>query len=90
MSDLMLGKCVMAIGPQQLNRLSETLATVTYPVGDTTVLSVQPDGSIELRPEGTGGPYEICLVHADRLIYAPLGVGGPVFLFPYSAVLPNA
>lgn len=80
---------VLAIAPHQLNKLSETMATVTYPIGETTVISVQPDGRIELRPEHTAGPYETCLVSGDRLIYAPQGVGAATYLLPFAAQIPN-
>jgi hypothetical protein len=81
---------VVAIGPHQLNWLDEahTHATVRlYPEG-TEVISIQPDGRIETRPEGTAGPFEVCLVGADRLVFAPKDVYGAVYLLPYTSVLP--
>jgi len=82
---------VVAVGPQQINLLDEVsgLCTVTYPVGASTVLSVQPDGTIETRPHGSAGPYELAIRKPDRLIYAPIGPAGKTFLIPYADVLPN-
>jgi hypothetical protein len=80
---------VVAIGPNQINRIDDALVTVTYPAGTTTVLSVQPDGTIETRPQGSNGPYERALLGNDRLTYAPIGPAGKVFLIPYADVLPN-
>ena len=68
---------VLAIGPHQINRLDGAdVVTVTYPVGTTTVLSIQPDGTVETRPAGSQGPYECALLKPDRLIFAPLGPTG--------------
>jgi hypothetical protein len=80
---------VVAIGPNQIVRLDDELVTVTYPAGSTTVMSVQPDGTIETRPAGATGPYERALLGNDRLTYAPLGPAGKVYLIPYADVLPN-
>lgn len=83
-----------AIGPHQLNTIGpspdgDMYYTVTYPPGETTVLSVQPDGTIETRPAGTCGPFELTLQKFDRLIYAPKGPAGAVFLLPFTDVIPN-
>lgn len=82
---------VLAIGPHQIHWLDEAsgLCTVMYPSGSTTVLSVQPDGTVESRPQGSNGPYERAILAADRLIYAPVGPAGKMFLVPYAAVSPN-
>jgi hypothetical protein len=80
---------VVAIGPHQLNELDGDLVTVTYPVGADTVLSVQPDGTVETRPPGSRGPYETGLRRPDRIIFAPLGPNGSVFLAPFTEVIPN-
>lgn len=86
---------LLCIGPYQLNRLNDAdedgddLVTVTYPTGSTTVLSVQPDGTLETRPAGACGPYELAILRDDRLVYAPLGPAGAVFLIPFSDVIPN-
>jgi hypothetical protein len=84
------GHPVLAIGPHQLHHVTDDLVTVTAPVGENTVLSVQPDGTLETRPAGAQGPYELALLKVDRLVYAPLGVGGPVYLLPYADAIPNA
>jgi hypothetical protein len=81
---------IRCIGPHQLNRVTDTVVTVTYPVGATTVLSVQPDGTLDLRPEGSQGPYELAVLLVDRLVYAPLGAAGAAFLLPYADTIPNA
>lgn len=43
------------------------------------VLSVQPDGSLQTRPKGTAGAWEICTISGITLLYNPLGPGTPVF-----------
>ncbi len=80
---------VVAIGPHQINIIDGDLVTVTYPVGADTVLSVQPDGTIETRPPGSRGPYETGLKRPDRIIFAPLGRGGNVYLVPFTETIPN-
>jgi hypothetical protein len=79
---------VLAVGPHQIIRISDTLVTVRYPPDATTVLSMQPDGRVETRPEGACGPYELALLGADRLVYAPKGAAGAVYLIPYAPELP--
>jgi hypothetical protein len=81
---------VLAIGPHQIHVLDGERVTVAYPAGASTVLSVQPDGSMETRPAGSAGPYETALLAGDRLVYAPTGAGGTVYLLPYAAEIPNA
>jgi len=80
---------VVAVGPSQINVLDGDLVTVTYPAGTTTVMSVQPDGTIETRPQGANGPYERAILKSDRLVYAPIGPAGKAFLVPYADTLPN-
>ncbi len=80
---------VVAIGPHQITELDGDLVTVTYPVGADTVLSVQPDGTIETRPPGSRGPYETGLKRPDRIIFAPLGPAGSVYLAPFVEAIPN-
>jgi len=64
--------------------------TVTYPPAAGTVVSVQPTGAVELRPPGTQGPCEVGVLHPDRIVYAPAGAAGAVFLLPYAGEgLPN-
>lgn len=81
---------VLAIGPHQIHVLDGDRVTVAYPAGASTVLSVQPDGSMETRPAGSAGPYETAILAGDRLVYAPTGVEGAVYLLPYAAEIPNA
>ncbi len=47
---------------------------VVLPSGE--VLSVQPNGTLETRPPGTTGEYEVCQVSSSTsmLIYGPQGV----------------
>jgi hypothetical protein len=82
---------VVAIGPHQINPLDDggEFVTVTYPVGADTVLSVQPDGTVETRPPGSRGPYETGLKRPDRIIFAPLGPAGSVYLAPFVEAIPN-
>jgi hypothetical protein len=84
--ELVLVRCV---GPHQINTLEDGCVTVTHPVGSDTVLSVQPDGTLETRPAGTAGPSERALRKPDRLVYAPLGEAGQAFLIPYTETIPN-
>lgn len=48
------------------------LLGVHWPPGAQTVLSVQPDGTIETRP-GVGGPYELFTLVGDALYVTPSG-----------------
>lgn len=78
-----------AIGPQQINRITETLVTVrANAAGD--VYSVQPNGEVQTRPIGTAGPFELAILKPDRLIYAPEGPYGRAFIVPYCDAIPNA
>jgi hypothetical protein len=81
---------VEAIGPHQINELPDGTVTVTFPVGSDTVLSIQPDGSVETRPHGTDGPFERAILAGGRLIFAPLGSSGRVYIIPFASRLPNA
>ena len=53
--------------------------TSPYP-GKKTVLSVQPDGSIEERPTGTAGAYESWREEGNRAVFDK--VNGYTFAFP--------
>ena len=61
----------------QLNPTAEAqYVTATWPLGHTTVLSVQADGSVQTRPQGTEGPWERATVLANgNLLYE--GAGTP-------------
>jgi len=83
-------RLIRCIGPHQLNGITDSdEVTVTYPVGSDTVLSAQPDGTWQLVPFGTTGPYERAIVKPDRLVFAPLGPEGFAFVVPYTDVIPN-
>lgn len=60
---------------------------VTFSMLDNRVLSVQPDGSIQYRPEGTAGPFELAVLIGDKLIYNPIS-GLNVFVFAFINRLP--
>lgn len=45
--------------------------TVSLPSGE--VLSVQPDGSYQTRPQGTAGEYEVAQRVGDKLVFTPGG-----------------
>jgi hypothetical protein len=80
---------IETIGPAQLVMLDDVRAVVWYPPGQTdTVLSIQPAGTPETRPADARGPYEVCLVQPDRVVYAPTGPSGAVYIIPYTADLP--
>lgn len=77
-------------GPLPPTLATDTWVTVTYPPAAGTVVSVQPDGAVELRPAGTQGPCELGVLQPDRIVYAPEGAAGAVFLLPYAGeALPN-
>lgn len=58
-----------------------TRYTVNWPHGATTVLSVQPDGSYQTRPQGTAGAYEVCQKSGDKLVFSPRS-DGTVYVVP--------
>ena len=47
---------------------------------DDHILSVQPDGRVELRPADADGPYEWCVITGSAVAYAP-DVASPVYAF---------
>jgi len=53
------------------------------------VLSVQPDGTLQTRPEGTTGNYERCVMSGAGLIYRPIGPEGRTWLVPFTDIWPN-
>lgn len=55
-------------------------------VGD--VLSVQPDGTIQSRPAGARGAYELAKASGPWLVYRPVN-GGRVFLHPLATEWPT-
>jgi hypothetical protein len=80
---------VRAIGPHQLNKIS-TRTSRCAPPDATTVLSLATaDGRTATRPAGACGAPELALLKGDRLVYAPLGPAGAVFLVPFVDEIPN-
>lgn len=67
----------------QLLQQSDGVYTVSLPDGE--VLSCQPDGTLQTRPAGTNGQYEICTVNGGYLTFKPQGV--PI-TFAYVATVP--
>jgi len=63
--------------------------TFSLVLPDDTVISVQPDGTVEPRPPGTSGAWETCIIEGNLATYAPLGAGGLAYVFSLS-VIPNA
>jgi hypothetical protein len=57
-------------------------------VGD--VYSITPEGAIVARPSGTAQAWERARIVGSALVYAPLGRGGPAYLLPLAAEIPNA
>ena len=55
---------------------------------DGTVDSVQPDGTLQTRPAGTAGPYELCSVSGSFRFYCPRG--DHIYGLPYAGAVPNA
>ena len=54
--------------------------TARHPTNANTVLSVQPDGTIQTRPAGTAGGYEEFRIEGNRAVFPD--VGGLVFTIP--------
>ena len=47
--------------------------TVTFPHPDGGVVSVQPNGDIETRPDGTAGEYEKATIESNKAVFRPQG-----------------
>ena len=50
---------------------------------DGTVISVQPDGSIQTRPAGTNGPFEQCTISDKGYLY---GSSNPAIAYLFARV----
>lgn len=70
-----------------LNPQAGGLYTLTINGSNGDVLSVQPDGTWQPRPAGTAGPYELCGLNGNSLVYCPVGTSK--FVYPYFASVPN-
>jgi len=67
------------------NPQDDGTVTVSYQNGE--VLSVQPDGSFQRRPEGTNGIYERGMPTPQGLIYCP--DGAHAWLVPWAPKVPQ-
>lgn len=63
---------------------SSTLSRIT----DGQVLSCQPGGSMELRPAGSAGAYERCVVAGGTATFNPTGQNGMGYVWALKAT-PN-
>ena len=85
----------LAVSRKALPDLDWQIAKSLNPVGsfytvsnlDGTVRSVQPDGSIQARPAGTSGAFELCSKSALGLSYCP--DSQHVYVFALVESLPN-
>lgn len=48
---------------------------------DHQIISVQPDGRVELRPADADGPYEWCVVTGSAVAFAPDAASNFSFAF---------
>ncbi len=71
----------------RVNDLGDGASTLVR-ISDEQVLSCQPNGAMELRPPGTDGGYERCVVKDGCATYNPLGPEGIGYVFALKAV-PN-
>jgi hypothetical protein len=65
------GVPVLRAVPVTLNDQGTGLVTATI-AGSDLVLSVQPDGTLQTRPAGTAGGYELAKVVPQGLAYQPI------------------
>lgn len=73
--------------PILMNPTAWIAGAIVQIVGDTvvqhddgTILSVQPDGTLQTRPAGTHGPWEICTLDTNLnvLHFAGTGLNFPI------------
>jgi hypothetical protein len=55
----------------KVNNQANGQVTLEFP--DGTVMSCQPDGTIQSRPNGTAGAYELCNINGNVIVYNPIG-----------------
>ena len=72
------------IARERLNKGPNGTAIVVN--SDGTIVSVQPDGSIQSRPAGTAGPYETAKIDGNKLVYHS---GGHIYAFALLNEVPN-
>lgn len=70
-----------------LNAQPNGLYTLVVDNSTGAVLSVQPDGSWQERPAGTAGPFELCALNGNALVFNP---NKQPFAYAYFASVPNA
>lgn len=62
-----------------LNEQPDGTVTVSFTGG--SVMSVQPDGTVQVRPAFTHGPYEKAVRDGNLLIFHPVVGGAYAFAF---------
>jgi hypothetical protein len=83
-----MSKRPLDVGPflliDHLNRKPD--GTVTASLASGEVVSIQPDGRTETRPEGTEGPWERGTLAGDKVIY---NSAGNIYVFAFFERVPN-
>ncbi len=69
----------------KVNDLGDGVSTLVQ-ISDGQVLSCQPNGTIELRPPGTDGAYEKCVVKDGCATYNPIANVSLGYVFALRAV----
>lgn len=67
--------CIASLVPQFASQFTAVRA-------DGQVMSVQPDGSVQWRPAGANGPYELLTVTTQGLLFWPLPDTPYLFAYP--------